>query len=70
MIEIRMMITGLKRQSLLLDQLIQELERKPLMNEQDFLLYGQRTRLVAKNLKKLRQIKDTYFIDQHFLTVQ
>ena len=70
MIEKNMMLSGLKRQSNLLAQLIEELERKPEMNENDYFLYGRQAQLVAKNLRKLRQIKQTYFFGRDFFNAQ
>lgn len=64
MIEKNMMISGLKKQSYILARLIEELERKPEMNQNDFYLYGSQTRLVAGNLRKLRRIKQSYFVDE------
>ena len=43
--------------------LIAEIERKPALDPIDCSLYDQRARLVAKNLRKLRRIKDVYFSD-------
>ncbi len=70
MIEKSMMFAGLKKQSTILAELIEEIERKPSMDAHDFFMYGSRTTLVAGNLRKLRKIKESYFIDQNFLTAQ
>ncbi len=70
MIEKNMMISGLKKQSYLLARLIEDIERKPEMNDRDFYTCGQQTKLVAGNLRKLRQIKQSYFIDRNFLNAQ
>ncbi len=70
MIEKNMMISGLKRQSYILAKLIEDLEKKPEMNPQDFYLYGRQAKLVAGNLRKLRQIKQSYFFDPGFLNAQ
>lgn len=56
-----MMLSGLKKQSYLLARLIEDLERKPELNKNDFYVYSRQTKLVAGNLRKLRQIKQSYF---------
>lgn len=61
MIEKNMMLSGLKKQSYLLARLIEDLERKPELNKNDFYVYSRQTKLVAGNLRKLRQIKQSYF---------
>jgi hypothetical protein len=63
MIEKTMMISGLKKQSYLLAKLIEDLERKPWLDENDFYRCGQQAKLVAGNLRKLRQIKQSYFVN-------
>ena len=63
MIEKKMMISGLKKQSYLLARLIEDLEKKSELNETDFHTYDRQTKLVAGNLRKLRQIKQSYLIN-------
>lgn len=70
MIEKNMMISGLKKQSYILAKLIEDLERKHQMDENDFYRYGQQAKLVAGNLRKLRQIKQSYFIDRNYVNAQ
>ena len=62
MIERKLMISGLTRQRNLLAGLIEEIERKPSLDLIDATLYQERTRLVAGNLRKLRKIKEGYFV--------
>ena len=61
MVEKKMMLAGLKRQTTLLDQLILEIERTTSVSA-DLYVYGRRTELVASNLRKLRKIKQSYEI--------
>ena len=64
MFERELMISGLHRQRLLLAALIDELEKRPSFNFRDERLCDQKTKEVARNLKKLRKIKDHYFAFQ------
>jgi DNA transposition AAA+ family ATPase len=60
MFERELMMAGLKRQKLILEELIQTIEKKSELCSEDRVHYDQKTRLVAANLKKLRKIKDHY----------
>ncbi len=57
----KLMISGLRRQNNLLENLIEELEKRPSFDDVDLSLYETRTRQVAQNLRKLRRIKKNYF---------
>ena len=54
------MMAGLKRQTLILEELIQKIENKSELKSEDRVDYDKKTRLVAANLRKLRKIKDHY----------
>jgi hypothetical protein len=60
MFERELMMLGLRRQLSLLGELIEQLERKPGCDSYDCSLYDARTKQVAKNLRKLRKIKNNY----------
>lgn len=62
MVEKKMMLAGLKRQSTLLEELIAEIERTTVSKHVSLQPYGRRTELVASNLRKLRKIKQSYEI--------
>ena len=55
-----LVISGLRKQHTLLDELISQLEEKPKLDGGDQYLYHQTTGKVAKNLKELRRIKGQY----------
>ena len=55
-----LMISGLRRQDILLSELIGELEKKPSFDQDDCSLLHERTERVAHNLRALRKIKDQY----------
>lgn len=54
------MISGLRKQHTLLDELIDHLENKSRLDNDDRCLYGETTSQVARNLKELRKIKSRY----------
>ena len=56
----QLLISGLKKQDVLLEELIQHLESKPKLDPEDCSLYSEMTGKVAKNLKSLRRIKGQY----------
>ena len=60
MIGRNLMLSGLLRQRQLLGELIQELEQKSSYRRDDFEFCHARTTDIAKNLKKLRKMKDNY----------
>lgn len=60
MFEIKLMVSGLRKQNRLLGELQQYLENRGVLAAEDCLLYEARTENVAKNLKKLRQIQKEY----------
>jgi len=55
-----LMISGLKRQNFLLDELIGELETKHALDVHDCFFLEQRVGRIAKNLRELRSIKEQY----------
>lgn len=61
MFEKKLMISGLRKQSNLLSELIGDLEEKSGLEYGDCSFYDERTKLVARNLRKLRKIKNDYF---------
>lgn len=63
MVEKKMMLAGLIRQSSILHQLISEIEKRQLADSKDLHVYGRRTELVASNLRKLRKIKQSYLLE-------
>ena len=60
MFEKELMISGIRRQHRLIEDLIQNLEEKSRLDRSDCFVYDERTKVVAKNLKKLRKIKKNY----------
>jgi len=66
MFEKDLMIAGLRRQFRLLEDLMTQLEEKSRLDMSDCLMYSDRTRTVANNLKKLRKIKKDYCQYQDF----
>ena len=61
MFEKQLMLSGLRRQHILLNNLIQDIEKNSCEDLRRSNLCEEKTEQVAKNLKKLRAIKDTYF---------
>ncbi len=61
MIETRLMISGLQKQRNLLAGLIAEIETRQALGLADLNFCEERTRRVASNLRKLREIKSRYF---------
>ena len=61
MFQAKLMVSGLRRQANLLNDLIDHLEGKPTFDHDDSFFYETRTREVASNLQKLRKIKRAYF---------
>lgn len=61
-----LMIQGLRRQQILLEDLIQQIEFSHEFDGGGHLpfFYDHQTRQVAKNLRRLRKIKDGYFSDK------
>ncbi len=57
-----LMISGLKRQNNLLNELIGELENRNSFNFNDHFLLEQRAVKIANNLRELRKIKDQYAV--------
>ncbi len=55
-----LMISGLKRQNILLNELIGELENTNDLNLDHCTFLEQRAEKIAKNLRQLRSIKDQY----------
>ena len=70
MFEKDLMIAGLKRQFRLLEDLMEQLEDKSRLDVQDCLMYSDRTRVVANNLRKLRKIKNDYCQFQDFQAIR
>jgi len=66
MFEKDLMIAGLKRQFRLLEDLMTQLEEKSRLDMSDCLIYSDRTKTVAGNLRKLRKIKNNYCQYQDF----
>ncbi len=64
MVEKKMMLAGLIRQSSMLREIISEIEKKQSKDKADLHVYGRRTELVASNLRKLRKIKQSYLTEQ------
>lgn len=60
MFEKELMICGLRKQFELLSNVIQEIERKSELVNQDFDTYKQKTRFIERNLKELRMLKRSY----------
>ncbi len=60
-----LVISGLRKQHNMIDELIGQLEEKPHLNGDDCSLFVTKTKKIAKNLKELRKIKDQYtsFLD-------
>ena len=56
----RLLISGLRKQHILLEELLDHLESKSKLDRDDHDLYGEMTGQVAKNLKKLGRIKRQY----------
>ncbi|GEM_PF-2189935 len=57
-----LMISGLKRQNNLLNELIEELESRYNFDFNDYFFVEERALKIAKNLRQLRRIKDQYAI--------
>lgn len=55
-----LVISGINKQHHLLDELIGELEGRPVFNMEDRFFCEERTGRIARNLKELRKIKDRY----------
>lgn len=55
-----LVISGLRKQHTLLDELIEHLEGKQRLDNDDRYLYGETTNQVVRNLKELRKIKSRY----------
>ncbi len=55
-----LMISGLKRQNSLLNELIGELETRHVLDVHDCFFLEQRVNRIAKNLRELRSIKEQY----------
>lgn len=60
MFEREMVIQGLRKQRSLLENLIVEIEQKPAFDLDSLLLTEDRAKLITRNLRKLRKIKDNY----------
>ncbi len=60
MFDRELMILGLRKQQLLLSELIENLEAKPRFDIHDHDMYDERTKQITVNLKKLRKIKKGY----------
>ena len=60
MFEKELMIAGLRKQTELIGELLGVLEEKPDLRNDDPLFYEERTKLVARNLRKLRKLKSDY----------
>ncbi len=60
MFEKELMIAGIRKQHDLLRDLIEGLEAKPRFDAFDLSFYEERTKQVARNLKRLRRIKADY----------
>lgn len=61
MFEKKLMIAGLRKQQDLIGELIGHLEERAKLDPSDGRLYDNKTTLVARNLRKLRKIKKSYF---------
>lgn len=55
-----LMISGLRKQHALLDELMEHLQRKHKLDGVDCYLYRETTDRVAKNIRQLRKIKSQY----------
>jgi hypothetical protein len=66
MFDRELMICGLRKQSHLLHNLIGQLGNKIDWSSTDSVLCQTKTNLVAKNLKKLRRIKDAYRLEKEW----
>ncbi len=64
MFERIMMIQGLRKQSILLSELIVELEQRPALDMESMQLTRERAHQVSTNLRKLRAIKNGYIARQ------
>ncbi|MCM8775438.1 MAG: hypothetical protein NC930_03695 [Candidatus Omnitrophica bacterium] len=62
MFEKELMIAGLRHQQNILGDLITQLEEKETLGREDTSEVHQSTGRIAKNLRKLRKIKDDYFL--------
>ena len=60
MFEREMVIQGLRKQKNLLENLIVEIEQRPVFDLDSFALTEEHTQTVTRNLRKLRQIKNNY----------
>lgn len=60
MFEREMVIQGLRKQRSLLENLIVEIEQRPAFDLNSLVLTENRARLITRNLRKLRKIKDNY----------
>jgi len=57
MFERDLIISGLRRQVEMIDDLLGYLEEKPVLDDHDQYLYHERTQRIGKNMKKLRKLK-------------
>lgn len=62
MFEREMVIQGLRKQRTLLEDLIVEIEQRPAFDLDSLVLTEDRAKLITRNLRKLRKIKDNYMI--------
>ncbi len=60
MFEREMVIQGLRKQRTLLEDLIVEIEQRPAFDLNSLILTEDRAKLITRNLRKLRKIKDNY----------
>lgn len=60
MFEREMVIQGLRKQRTLLENLIVEIEQRPAFDLDSLVLTEDRAKLITRNLRKLRKIKDNY----------
>lgn len=60
MFEREMVIQGLRKQRMLLEDLIVEIEQRPAFDLDSLVLTEDRAKLITRNLRKLRKIKDNY----------
>ena len=68
MFEREMMISGLQRQRDLLAELIREIEDKQILNSLDLDFCHDKTQRVARNLRKLRRIREDYFLHKELIS--
>ncbi|MBI3316737.1 MAG: hypothetical protein HYZ85_01860 [Candidatus Omnitrophica bacterium] len=60
MFERKLMISGLRRQRQIIDELILSLEKTPCLDSPDFFHYERTSRQLIRNLNRLRKIKADY----------